>query len=136
MYNNTTRIVPYVTSLITGVILPHSDNVLNAQNLEKKILKARAHINHLTAKTPNKGSHGGKRFRAKRISIQNQISDASQRLNVLQMAKAAILKLQPRASMLKTTARIAGASELFVGKSSSVFFAGKQRNITVLHARY
>jgi hypothetical protein len=119
MSNNTSKVLPYSSGQMTGVILSHSEKVLSAQDLDKKIEKAKGQIEHLTAQLPHRNTHGGKGFRAKKISLQDQISLISDRLTMLQMAKAAIPKVQavaPRRERtpLETTAAVASvASRIF-----------------------
>lgn len=79
MFNNRSQILTYSS----GFVLPHSEKVFSFQEIDKKIEKARKHVEHLTAKLPQRSTHGGKAFRAKKISLQDQISVASDRLALL-----------------------------------------------------
>jgi hypothetical protein len=102
MYNNTSKILPswfqdclHLPQALCGVVLPHSDKLLSAQDIDKKIENTKKHIFHLTQQLPNRATHGGKRFRARVISLQDQISLSTQKFELLQMAKTTLTKLNP-----------------------------------------
>src|SRR5690348_10191987 len=90
IYNNTSKVLPYSSGQMTGVILPRSDKVLTAEDLDQRIATAKGHIEHLTAQLPHRQTHGGPGFRSKVTSLRDQIDQTSKRLNLLQTAKAAI----------------------------------------------
>lgn len=154
MFNNTSKILPYTMpdSLMNGVILPRSDKVLFACDIDKKIERARSQIDHLNQSLSHRNTHGGKAFRARNISIRDQISSASERMKLLQLAKASITELDKQskptrllnANSHKFTAlvnetlglNLPVAKSYSEGQSATTFFAGKMRTITVLHAKY
>ncbi len=89
MYNCTSKILSYRSPehLVSGVVLPYSDTVLTTSDIDKKIETKLAQIAHLTQRISKGGTHGGKRLRAQRISLQEQIFLTSQRLKLLKLAK-------------------------------------------------
>lgn len=96
MYNNTSKILPFYSQNspnICGVILPHSDKILGSQDIDKKIESVKKHIAFMTQKLSHRNTHGGKRFRAREISSQDQISISRIKLELLQMAKTTITKV-------------------------------------------
>jgi len=88
--NNTSKILPHSSPLLSGVMLPHSEKVLTASDLDKKIQKLRHHIEHLNGSIAHRKTHGGRHFRDRKISIQNQIDLANQKLNLYEKAKTII----------------------------------------------
>lgn len=94
MYNNTSKIMLYTTAgaQVTGVILPHSNNVCNLEAITRKIEETTKHIMHLTHQLPHRSSHGGKRSRERIVSIKDQILLASQKLDLLIKAKVILNK--------------------------------------------
>lgn len=90
MYNHTNRVSRFSSIEMSGVVLPHTNKVLSESEIDRKIQKAQNHIAHLNNGLSQRKTHGGKGFRAKRISLQDQISEATARLNLLQTAKIAI----------------------------------------------
>ncbi len=101
IFNNTSKILPYTQpdSLMNGVILPHSDKVLSSSDIDKKVEKTKSHISYLSGGLAHRNTHGGKSFRAKNISIKDQISSASKRLELLESAKTIITKLDQQSFM-------------------------------------
>ena len=89
MSNTTSRIV----SSGNGVILPQTDKVLYLSDIEKKIEKTNNQLVHLEQKKGHRNTHGGKTFRARAISIEDQKAVASQRLQLLQSAKDTLLAM-------------------------------------------
>ncbi len=76
-----------------GAILPHSSTILTESDIEKKILKARKHISNLKINAgSSRNTHGGKAFRAKRISLKSQSSEHSKRLELLRTAQTLLGK--------------------------------------------
>lgn len=154
MLNNTSKILPYTQpdSLMSGVILPHSDKVLSSSDIDKKIEKTKSHISHLNGSLAHRNTHGGKRFRAKNISIKDLISSASKRLVLLESAKTVITKLDQQSKSVRFLnanshrvntlvnqtlgLNLPVAKSYREGQSATVFFAGKMRTITVIHATY
>jgi|GEM_PF-5677453 hypothetical protein len=102
MLNNTSKILPYTMpdSLMNGVILPRSDKVLFACDINKKIEKVRSQIGHLNQSLSHRNTHGGKAFRARNISIKDQISSASERMELLQSAKTPIIELNKQSKLI------------------------------------
>ncbi|MGD2169620.1 MAG: hypothetical protein PVI40_05225 [Chlamydiota bacterium] len=121
MYNNTSRVLPYSSGQITGVILPRSEKILTYQDVDFRIEKVKKQIQHLTAQLPQRKTHGGKAFRAKKISLQQQISLASDRLNLLQTAKATIPKAQST-TLTKESSMIKMATSTAFAVSSAFGF--------------
>lgn len=80
-------------TLKTISCLTQSKKLLSSQDTDKKIERTERHIKHLVAQFPQRNTHGGKGFRAKRISILNQISLASNRLTSLRLAKVSASKV-------------------------------------------
>jgi hypothetical protein len=69
--------------------------------LEKKIQKLLCHIDYLRGSLASRRTHGGKRFRAKKIQTNNHIERALQRLSVLQQKKTVqYLLISPPSSIL------------------------------------
>ncbi len=154
MFNNTSKILPHTMpdSLMNGVILPYSDKVLFARDIEKKIERARSQAGHLNQSLPHRKTPGGKAFRARKISIRDQVSSISERMKLLQLAKASITELDKQskptrllnANSRKFTAlvnetlglKLPVAKSYREGKSTTTFFAGKKRTLTVLYANY
>lgn len=152
MYNDTTRVLPYSSGQMVGVILPHSEKILSSQDLDRKIAKEKGHIERLSSQLHQ--AHGGKALRSRRISLQNQIFLASDRLTLLQVAKTAVPEVQVVAPtqesiappVLSTMARVSSlVSRLLglpaptgftVGSSSTVEFGGGVRTFTVINTRY
>lgn len=62
--------------------------------LEAKIEKKKHHIDHLKGALGHRKTHGGKRYRARQISLKEQIKLASQELELLNQAKR-IIKVKP-----------------------------------------
>lgn len=87
MFNNTSSVLPFFSEQKLGVILPLSEKVLSSDDIDKKIEKVKLHIEHLFAQLPD---HGGKRSRIVHRSIRDQISLSSDKIELLQKAKAAI----------------------------------------------
>lgn len=88
-YNNTSQILPCIlrSTFTSGVILPHSNKFLTFQDIDERIKKTRDHINHLTQSVSHRQhTHGGKGYRARRVTVQNQIVLASKKLELLQSA--------------------------------------------------
>jgi hypothetical protein len=138
MFNNTSKVLPYSGQTV-GVILPHSEKILNAQDLDKKITKVKGHIEHLTAQQPHRNTHGGKAFRAKRISLQNQIALASDRLHLLQSAKATInqrIQLEKELTAVSLLVHGQAPESYSYGPSSTVMFGGSIRKISVIKTHY
>lgn len=88
-FNNSTKIIPASGSVI-GVLMPYSDKVLTVTEIDAKIQKAKGEIDYLTKGLASRITHGGKRFRARQISIKSRIGLASERLTLLASAKAII----------------------------------------------
>ncbi len=88
MYNNISKIRLYS---MTEVILPYSEKPLNPENIDEKITTLSNHIAHLNSQLSQRKTHGGKGFRAKKSSLQNQISLATNRLNLLLKAQDLLL---------------------------------------------
>jgi len=99
MFNNTSKILPYSSGQTIGVILPHSDKILSAQNIDQKIKRATRHIDHLTAQLSHRNTHGGTRFRGRQISLKDQISVTSEWLSMLKTAKTMQLELEAAAAL-------------------------------------
>lgn len=142
-FNNTSKVLPQTNpqTLEQGVVLPHSSKIISENDIDSRINKTKNHINHLSESQAHRKTHGGKRFRARQISIRNQIEIASKQLTLLNEAKVIIVKLnneshQRKLNLLSTAARITGAKSVREDESSYTFFAGKMRKITVLHANY
>jgi hypothetical protein len=76
-----------------GVILPHSDRVLFLSDVNSQIQRAKSQIDHLTYAQSHRNTHGGKRFRAKQISLRDQVDSCSKRLTLLTSAQDVIVKL-------------------------------------------
>lgn len=156
LFNNTSKVVPYTTpgTYENGVILPHSARVLFEHDIDRKIAKTQGHISHLSSAQSHRNTHGGKRFRARQISLKDQVQYFSTELTLLASAKEIIVKLnkQTKPSPIETLAKNAVAiSNLFQktlglnlppvksyteGESSYTSFFGGMRKITVLHANY
>lgn len=103
MLNNTSKILSYIQpdSLINGVLLPHSDKVLSLSDIDKKVEKTKSHISHLSGSFAHRNTYGGKSFRAKNMSIKDQISSASKRLELLESAKTIITKLDQQSKIVR-----------------------------------
>lgn len=67
--------------------MPYSDKVLTETQLEEKIEKLRSHIEHLTNQIAQRNTHGGKRFRHRKISLQDQRITSTKELDLLVKAK-------------------------------------------------
>lgn len=94
LFNNTSRILRYTdVNSNNGVVLPHSHHVLFESDIDSRIKKTKGHIDHLFNAQSHRNAPGGKRVRARKISLQNQIQYASERLSLLVSAKAIIIKL-------------------------------------------
>jgi hypothetical protein len=78
-----------------NVYFPLSDKPINAQELEKKIEKAQNHIRHLEARIPHRTTHGGKTFRAKCISLKDQVAVTKESLIVMEIAQKKITVPSP-----------------------------------------
>ena len=74
-----------------GVVLPHSEKILTLDDICRKILSTNNHKNHLTAQLSNRFTDGGKRLRSKKVSISNQILQATERLGILKKAHGMLL---------------------------------------------
>lgn len=70
-----------------GVILPNSSHVLFESDIDSKIQKAKSQICHLSNAQGNKGTHGGKKYRARQLANRDQAEASSQRLASLLSAK-------------------------------------------------
>ncbi len=156
LFNNTSKIVPYTTpdTYGNGVVLPHSSKVLFEHDIDKKIEKTKGHISHLSNSQSHRNTHGGKRFRARQISLKDQVQYFSKELTLLTSAKEIIVKLnkQSKPPLTETLAKnsvaisnilqrtlglnVPPAKSYTAGESVNTFFAGKMRTITVLHANY
>jgi hypothetical protein len=86
MFNNTTHVKLHSSEQMVRAILPRSETLLSGAEITKKIIKTENHISYLMSHMPSRNTHGGKRFRARKISIENQITLAQQRLETLTQA--------------------------------------------------
>jgi hypothetical protein len=91
-FNSTSKILSFIdpNTGLNGVILPQSSRILFESDIDTKIKKVRSHIDHLSNAQSHRKTHGGKRFCARQISLQNQIQHASRRLALLASAKIII----------------------------------------------
>lgn len=71
----------------TSVTLPDSDRVLFESDIDSKIKKTKRHIDHLSNAQSHRKTHGGKRFRAKQLSLRTQLDSTAQRLIWLESVK-------------------------------------------------
>lgn len=94
-FNSSSKILPYTLAEtgLHGVILPQSSKVLFESDIDSKIQKTKSHIDHLSNAQAHRNTHGGKRFRAKQISLRDQIDSSTKRLALLTSAKKVIVKL-------------------------------------------
>ena len=92
LYNNTSKLVLHYSLYgdgdIEGITLPRSDKVLLEADIDARIAKAKVEIDHLTNRLAHRVKHGGKRFRARQISIKDQRELCTARLKELESAKA------------------------------------------------
>lgn len=67
-------------------------SILNEKwiGFNQKIQNTKNHIAHLSEKIVEKKTHGGKRCRARKVSIKNQIQTSTARLSLLLTAKWAV----------------------------------------------
>lgn len=75
---------------VVALLLAHGakrNSKLEISKLDQKIANTLGHIEHLKGQLAHRKTHGGKAFRAKKISIENQISEANERLKHLQKQK-------------------------------------------------
>lgn len=93
--NSTSKILSYTDSNtgMHGVILPQSSGVLFESDIDAKIQKANNRIKSLSNAQSHRRTHGGKRFRARQISLQDQIKSTSKMLLLLETAKESIVNL-------------------------------------------
>ncbi|ADI38901.1 putative uncharacterized protein [Waddlia chondrophila 2032/99] len=91
-FNNSSNSILHFegTAQKVGAILPQSSKISFESDLDKKIEKARKHIDYLSTSLPHRNTHGGKRYRARRASINQQIHLAKERLETLSRAKESI----------------------------------------------
>lgn len=68
------------------ISMPGSDKKLNSRDIETRIKKTENEISHLRDMFAHRNTHGGKRFRARKISIENNIDHAQKRLSQLNIA--------------------------------------------------
>lgn len=98
MLNTTSKVIPYFSpncagvAGVAGVVLPHSAKLRSSQEIDAKIEKTKRHLEYLTAQLPLRTTHGGKNFRAKKISLRDQISLASEELFQLRKAEKLLLE--------------------------------------------
>lgn len=78
----------------TGVVMPDSGTVLDITALDKRIVKAQREIEYLSGAEAARGTHGGKRFRARVQSIESRREAAEFKLDQLEMAKNMLLRAQ------------------------------------------
>ena len=81
-----------------GVILPHSGKVLSDQDLDARISKTVGHLEYLANAQAHRNTHGGKRFRSRKVSNLSQRQQASERLQTLQKAKQMLADKQAGSS--------------------------------------
>ena len=93
--NSTSKVLSYTDADtgLHGVILPQSSRVFFESEIDIKIQKANNRIKYLSSAQAYRRTHGGKRFRAKQISLRNQMNSTSDELSMLSTAKAIIVKL-------------------------------------------
>lgn len=138
LYNNTSKIAPHYSLYgegdIEGVILPRSDKVLLEADIDTRIAKAKSEIDHWKNRLAHRVTHGGKRFRARQISIKDQRELCTARLKELESAKAIFVNQRIRyganqekiRSFVETTTLIAIiASKSFFNNDSPIINVGK-----------
>lgn len=88
-FNNTLTVLTFIdpNTGMNGVILPQSSRLLSESDIDSKIKKIKSHIDHLFNAQSHRKTHGGKRFCARQISLQDQTQNARQRLTLLMSAK-------------------------------------------------
>ena len=118
--NNSLKIMPYAVAETGahGVILPKSDKVLFESDIDSKIQKIHSHIRHLSNAKAHRKTHGGKGFRGKQISLQDQINSSKNELALLILAKEKIAELD-RAKQLALLIRNLADSALGFNMSIS-----------------
>jgi hypothetical protein len=139
---------------MNGVILPQSSRVLFEIDIDTKIQKTKNHIDHLSNAQSKRNTHGGKKFRARQISLREQLDSSSKRLVLLTSAKEIIVKLNKESqlklvqNLTKNSIAITNlvnsipglnlppAKSYTEGQSSYTSFFGGRRKITVLNANY
>jgi hypothetical protein len=93
--NNSSRISlhSHAETGMYGVMLPHSSRVLFDLEIDSKIKKTQKQIEHLSNAQSHRNTQGGKRFRARKISLHNQVELFCKRLTVLTLAKEIVINL-------------------------------------------
>lgn len=94
MFNITNRTILYSpqNDSTLGAILPHSDKVLSETDIDGRIDTLNQHKQQLSNSLAHRNTHGGKRFRAKRISKENEMALVSKKLELLVSAKNLVSK--------------------------------------------
>src|SRR5690242_997210 len=131
MFNSTSKILPYTIpgTLITGVILPRSDKLLFLAEIDQKIARTESQLGHLNNCLSERNTHGGKAFRSRHISLQDQISSASKRIELLQLAKT-LLTIQDKQLKIDQILDLPRARSYLEGQQVNTYWAGKMRQLT------
>ena len=118
-FNNTSRILSHTSANSNGVILPYSSQILFESDIDSKIKKAKNQIDHFSKAQSHKKTHGGKRYRARQISLRDQVNWASKRLNLLTSAKEILSNLDKDSTKTTQIQKIITSIQLLPNESHS-----------------
>lgn len=129
-FNNTAKISRFVdpVTLRGGVILPHSSRVLFESDIDTKIKETKSQIDYLSNAQSHRNTHGGKRFRARQISLRDQLDSCSKRLLLLTSAKEVFVELDKEAFSVKDLIK-----SLYVKKSKPTFVQSNLKESLIEH---
>jgi hypothetical protein len=117
--------------------------VLFKNDIDKKIEKTKSHLSYLSNSQSHRITHGGKRFRARQISLQEQVQSYSERLSLLTSAKKNIVQLNLSRQIVEVS-KLAQQSFGFNHPPAKSYTQGEPfytsifggRKITIFHADY
>lgn len=85
--SSTIRMVEDRETKCLGVIMPHSGQVLCEFEVNARIEKTRSHLRSLLNIQASRNTHGGKKYRAKQISLGNALDACNETISLLSTAK-------------------------------------------------
>lgn len=94
MFNNTSGIQHHPES--NTMIFPRSDKFISFREIDKRIGKMSKHIHHLEQSLAHRHTHGGKKFRERKIALQAQLSKASKKLELFLTIRFFLFIHEPR----------------------------------------